>query len=357
METNSKTLGILGGGQLGMMSAQAAKKLGIKTVILTPEENSPASYEATETIIAAYDNQEKLEEFASKCDVISYEFENIPLKTVRYLKNLKPVYPDDILLEIAQDRIKEKTYLNAHNIPTARWAEIKNTQDIENILKLWKTQQCILKTTRFGYDGKGQVFIRNELEIIQAIDKLKDYTIIAEEVIDFDCEISVIVSRETKGEQIVYTPILNDHKNHILSKSTAPANLSPKLEKQATKIAINLANAVNLVGVLALEMFVTKDERILANEIAPRPHNSGHWTIDACEASQFENHVRSVCGLPLASPNQHSTAEMINLIGDDINNIAQYKNNPNAHIHLYHKKDVRKGRKMGHVTIIKPNKV
>ncbi|MCB1532508.1 MAG: 5-(carboxyamino)imidazole ribonucleotide synthase [Alphaproteobacteria bacterium] len=349
----SKTLGILGGGQLGRMSAQAAQKLGIRTVIFTPEDNSPASQVADETVLANYDDEDALRAFADKVDVISYEFENIPVKTVRFLQTLKPVYPDDTLLEIAQDRLVEKSFLNEHGIPTANWSPARSVSDIEETLKDWNTNRCIIKTTRFGYDGKGQAFIRSESDIQNAWDSLKSDIVIIEEVIDFDCEISVIVARDQNGHMEFYGPCLNDHANHILSQTTVPADIPAALADKAIEAAANLATAVNLVGVLALEMFVTKDGRILANEIAPRTHNSGHWTIDACAVSQFENHVRTVCGMDAAPPARHSDATMLNLIGDEVTNIAQYEAHENAHIHLYGKDEVRPGRKMGHVTILK----
>lgn len=353
MTDQSKILGILGGGQLGRMSAQAAQELGIRTIILTPEENSPAERVADETIIAAYDDHTALTNFAGKVDVISYEFENIPVETVRFLKNLKPVYPDDNLLEIAQDRLNEKSFLNDHGIPTARFAPARTVSDIEETLKAWNTNRCIIKTTRFGYDGKGQVFIRDFNEIEEAWAKLNTDIAIIEEVVDFACEISVVVARDVNGHCETYGPCLNDHENHILSKTTVPAPIDTALAQSAIEATINLAKAVNLVGVLALEMFVTKDGRILANEIAPRTHNSGHWTIDACDVSQFGNHVRTVCGMNAAPPARHSDAVMLNLIGDDILDLGRYKDDENAHIHLYGKEEVRAGRKMGHVTLTK----
>jgi 5-(carboxyamino)imidazole ribonucleotide synthase len=346
------TLGILGGGQLGRMSAQAADKLGIRVVIYTPEHNSPASQVADETMIGAYEDRDLLAKFASKVDFISYEFENIPVETVRFLRTLKPVYPDDTLLEVAQDRVKEKSFLNKAGIPTARWEAASSYAHVEKTLEGWDTRQCILKTTRFGYDGKGQVFIRENTDIRNAWEQLKSDAIIIEEVIDFDCEISVIVSRGANGHMEFYGPCLNEHRHHILHKTTVPAPIGKNLAARAIEITGKLAEAVNLRGVLALEMFVTKDGRILANEIAPRTHNSGHWSIDACAVSQFENHVRTVCGQNAAPISQHSAAIMINLIGDDVLHLAQYQAQKNACIHLYGKHDIKPGRKMGHVTIL-----
>lgn len=342
-----QTLGILGGGQLGQMSAQAAQKLGIETVVLTPEENSPAAQIAKETIVAPYDDEKALGDFASKVDVISYEFENIPVPTVRYLKTLKPVYPDENLLEIAQDRIAEKTYLNSIGIPTAKWKKIENKNDI----KSFKNSKLILKTARFGYDGKGQAKLDNFDDFDRIFSSLKSNSIIGEELIDFKCEISVIAARDHKSAIVTYGPMQNTHKNHILSETIYPALISEDIKARAIEIAKTLAEKVNLRGVLALEMFVTKDGQILANEIAPRTHNSGHWTIDACKISQFENHVRAVCGLPVLEP-EPRPARMINLIGDDIKKAADYAAQKNACVHDYGKQDIRQGRKMGHVTFL-----
>ena len=352
-EETVKTIGILGGGQLGQMSAIAAKKIGIKTIIYTPESNSPASQVADETIVAPYDDESALQKFADKCDVISYEFENIPISTVRFLKNTKPVFPEDNLLNIAQDRIKEKQFLNDAGIPTTQWAEIKSADDIKSTLKEWDKNQAIIKTTRFGYDGKGQVFIKNINDIDAAWAQLSTDIAIAEAVIDFDCEISVIIARDKNENVQTYGPCLNDHKNHILHKTTLPAGLNEKIEAQAIEKTIELAHAIDLQGVLALEMFVTNDGQILANEIAPRTHNSGHWSIDACKVSQFENHVRTVCGLDALPAERHSDCEMINLIGEDISDLGLYKSNKKAYIHDYGKTEIKPGRKMGHVTILK----
>lgn len=349
----SITMGLLGGGQLGRMSAMAAARLGIRVVIFTPERNSPASHVAVETIIAEYGDKKALRAFAKKVDVISYEFENIPVETVDYLTKFKPVYPDRKLLEVSQDRLKEKTFLNSIGIPTARFAGVKNAAEVEKNLQKWGQKACILKTTRFGYDGKGQILCKTSAQLHAAFQKLKSRPLIMEDIVDFDCEISVIICRDRFENMAVYGPMLNEHRDHILHKTTAPAGLSPKIEKEAVRCAKKLAEKVNLRGVLALEMFVTKKGGIVANEIAPRTHNSGHWTIDACSISQFEQHVRAVCGLPVGRAVQHSKAVMINLIGDDVAKIPQYLAQQNACVHLYGKQEVKPGRKMGHVTFLK----
>lgn len=349
-----KTLGILGGGQLGRMSAEAAAKLGIRTVIFTPENDSPASQVADETIVAAYEDRAALQSFAKKVDVISYEFENIPVETVRYLKTLKPVYPDETLLKISQNRVREKIYLSRVKIETARWAHLQNAEQLTAVFKKWKAARIIIKTTRFGYDGKGQWKVNSADNINDFWRSLNGADVIAEEIVDFAYEISVIAARDAFGKVALYGPIRNEHINHILDRSFYPAGLDSALSNKAREMAGTLATKINLRGVLALEMFVTRDGRILANEIAPRTHNSGHLTIEACKTSQFEQHVRTVCGLPVGPADlKVAGAEMINLIGDDINNLTAYKNAPNTTTHLYGKSDPRPGRKMGHVTIIK----
>lgn len=335
------------------MSAMAAARLGIKTHIFCPETDSPASHVAAKTVVAAYDDRKALEEFAKSVDVISYEFENIPVETVRFLKKFKPVYPDERLLEIAQHRWTEKQFLNDIGIPTANWAKAKSAADIEKTLEEWDATSCIIKTTRFGYDGKGQAKVSPKNDAQTAWASLKTDEAIIESIVPFAHEISVIVARDQFGKTESYIPVLNEHKNHILSKTTAPAPLDDKLLAKATSMARKLAKHVNLVGVLGLELFVTKDGKILANEIAPRTHNSGHWTIDACPVSQFENHVRTVCGLPVGKADRHSDAVMLNLIGEDVALTEKYMGKKGACIHLYGKPDVRAGRKMGHITLVK----
>lgn len=354
MKMESKILGILGGGQLGRMAALSAARLGIKTHIYCPDEGCPASLVTDSFTCAQYEDQKALEAFAAVVDVITYEFENIPLETVEFLQKFKPVYPDDKLLAVSQNRLKEKAFLNEIGIATAPFAPALSADDIAKTLTQWKTSECIVKTTRFGYDGKGQVFHRLSDNIHQTWAKLNTQEAIIEGVIDFDFEMSIIIARDTFGKMQAYPAVLNEHKNHILWKTTAPAPISAALQTEATQMAENLARAVNLVGVMALELFVTKDGRILANEIAPRTHNSGHWTIDACAVSQFEQHVRTVCGLPVGAPGRHSDAEMINLIGDDVKEIPKYLAMENACVHLYGKEEAKPGRKMGHVNILKP---
>ena len=355
----TKTLGILGGGQLGRMSAMAAARLGIPCVIFTPEKNSPASQVSDETIVADYSDEEALTEFAQKVNVISYEFENIPVKTVSFLQRIKSVYPDEKLLNVAQDRIAEKNFLNNIKIPTTRWSNPKSPDDIQNTLSEWGTNEAIIKTTRFGYDGKGQARISRDTDFETLCSQFKDQELILEDIVDFECEISAIIARDTFGNSEIYGPMINEHKNHILHRTIMPCPLPEDIQNKAKEAVTKLADKVGLVGVLTLELFVTKDAKgnmgILANEIAPRTHNSGHWTVDACAVSQFENHIRTVCGLPVATPARHSDCEMINLIGNDVKDVNKYLKQENTCLHLYGKQDIRDGRKMGHVTILKGN--
>jgi 5-(carboxyamino)imidazole ribonucleotide synthase len=347
-----KTIGILGGGQLGRMAAVAAARLGMRVCVYTDEENSPASQIVPFTFVGKYDDKMKLQAFAESVDAITYEFENIPVETIRFLQKFKPVYPDDRVLEIAQHRMREKKFLNDIGIPTTRWAPIYKAGDITKAMNDLGFDGGILKTARFGYDGKGQVSIGRHDDVKAAFKDLKTDEAILEEKVDFSCEVSVIIARDKVSQMALYGPILNEHKNHILARSTVPAPIPPDLAKKARNLTQLLAEAIDLVGVLCLEFFVTRDGRLLANEIAPRPHNSGHWTIEACSCSQFEQQVRTVTGMQVGGPNRHADAVMINLIGDDVNRINKYLEQPNAAVHLYGKLEAREGRKMGHVTMI-----
>jgi len=354
------TLGILGGGQLGRMSAMAAARLGIEVVIYCPEHDCPASYVARETITADYDDEAAMRDFSAKTDVISYEFENIPVKTIEYIETLKlgSVLPDRTLLDVSQDRIKEKSFLNDHGIETVRWREVSTLEEIKETCTEWESKRFVIKTTRFGYDGKGQIkgdagnILENQ-DLASFIQEAKDQALIMEEFSAFDYEISVIVARDKFGKTEFYGPMLNEHKNHILYKTTVPCGSPAHIAEQSRDIAENIANAVNLVGVLTVEFFVCNSDTLLVNEIAPRTHNSGHWSIDACAVSQFENHVRCVCGLNAGAVGRHSDVEMINLIGNDIKEIDGYLTQERACIHLYGKKEIKDGRKMGHITMLK----
>lgn len=354
MSYQIKTIGILGGGQLGKMAAMAAARLGMRTCIYSDVPDCPASFVTPFTFVADYNNFNTLKEFADCVDVITYEFENIPLETVRFLQKYKPVYPDDRVLEIAQHRTREKKFLNDIGIPTTRWAAVTRDKDIEDVMNEWGVKEAILKTCRFGYDGKGQTTIRSGDDFKAALKFLKTDDAILEEKVDFSSEVSVIIARDKLSQTALYGPMLNEHQNHILARTTVPAPLPALLSNKARASAILLAEAVDLIGVLCMEFFVTKDGRLLANEIAPRPHNSGHWTIEACTCSQFEQQIRTTADMQIGVPNRHADAMMLNLIGDDVRKINKYMEMPNATVHLYGKPEIRDGRKMGHVTILEP---
>ncbi len=347
-----KTLGILGGGQLGRMSAMAAARLGIKTVIFSPERGAPASHVASKTVCAPYEDESALMAFCDEVDVVTYEFENIPSSALRIIHRTRDVLPGEQILSISQNRIREKTWLNEIGVPTARWKEVWTPFDVHQAMKFMMLPSCILKTTEMGYDGKGQKTVNNPAEADDAWTALSNENIILEEKIDFACEISVIVARDRKQKIGCYAPSLNVHRDHILHTSTAPAALPAKILSQAQEIARTIADKSSLVGVMGVEFFVTKDDRLLVNEIAPRPHNSGHWTLDACHCSQFEQHVRAVCGLPLGSFDAHCNAVMTNLIGDEALNVGTLLTDPAVVVHLYGKAEAKAGRKMGHYTTL-----
>ena len=347
-------LGILGGGQLGRMSALAAARLGIECVALTPETDAPIAPVCTETIVADYQDATALARLAERVDVVSYEFENIPVATVRQLGQQVPVYPSEHLLSVSQDRLIEKQFLNDAGIATTAWAPATTQAVVTVKLTQWGHRWGIVKTARLGYDGKGQYRIGpgDEIAAIQACHP--EMPLILEAPVDFKAEISVIIARDVFGTMVTYGPMLNEHRDHILARTLAPAPIPADQAARAIEMTEALARSVDLIGVLALEMFVTRRGEILANEIAPRTHNSGHWSIDACAVSQFENHIRAVTGRPVAPPTQVCPAEMINLIGDDVGAAGRYLAEPGACVHLYGKREARAGRKMGHVTVLRP---
>lgn len=360
MKMEIKTLGILGGGQLGRMSALAAARLGIRTHIYCPEENCPASQVTNIFTCADYEDQSALKAFADAVDVISYEFENIPLETIELLEKIKPVRPDRRVLEVSQNRLKEKHFLNKNGIQTARWQAAYSASDIDRFMDLQKLSKCIVKTTRYGYDGKGQIKQYDKASSLKSWSKLNTEEAVCEEIVDFAYEASVIVARDIYGKTICFPIARNEHANHILCKTVAPIKQTVDevdisgVSAAAIEMATKLAKGLDLVGLIALELFVLPDGRLYANEIAPRTHNSGHWTMDGCNVSQFEQHVRAVCGLPILEPVAHSRVEMINLIGSDVEKLPAYYEMNNACVHLYGKMEAREGRKMGHVNLLKP---
>lgn len=347
------TVGIIGGGQLGRMTAMAAARLGYRVHIFTPEANSPAAQVADQTTVAAYDDTAALDAFAETIDVATFEFENVPVATARRLAAKVPLRPGANCLGIAQDRLKEKAFLNANGAPTAPFARIASPAELACALDEIG-RAAVLKTATLGYDGKGQVMIGANTDPATAYLAMGADVGILEGFIDFALEVSVILARDAAGNTCAFDVVENRHANHILDVTLAPAAISADTARQAEKIAAGIAEALDLVGLLAVEMFVTKDGAVLVNEIAPRPHNSGHWTIDACVTNQFEQFTRAVCGLPLGAPTRHSDAAMKNLIGKDVERFDALTHDAGAKIHLYGKAQALPGRKMGHVTWLYP---
>ena len=346
---NNKTIGIIGGGQLGRMLAIAASRLNFRTIILEPQPDCPAAQLANGQIVAAYDDRTALQALADASDVVTYEFENVPVEAARFLERLVPVYPPPQALEVAQDRLTEKTYLNSCGIPTAGFHAVDGQADLERALADFGGEG-VFKTRRLGYDGKGQMMFRKGQSATGAYDALGGVPLILESFVPFVREISIIAARGLDGRIECYDPAENVHRSGILHTSTLPAAISPEVAAQARDCAVRLLTALGYVGVLGIEFFVTADGGLIANEIAPRVHNSGHWTEAAAVISQFEQHIRAVGDLPLGSPHRHSDCVMQNLIGDDINALEAWALEKDVLIHLYGKTEPRPGRKMGHIT-------
>ena len=345
-------IGILGGGQLARMIALAAAPHGFSCHIYAPEEDSPAFQVAAAKTIAAYDDFKALEAFARAVDVVTYEFENVPGDTAAFLDALVPVAPGVAALKTAQDRIAEKSFIAALGIPVAPFAEISDLATLEQALARIG-RPAVLKTRRFGYDGKGQVKIQAETDPATAFSSIGHQPAILEGFVRFEKEISVIAARNWAGQVAVFDVPENHHENHILRTSTVPASLSPAVAEKAMGFGSRIIAALDYVGVIGVEMFVAGDD-VIVNEIAPRVHNSGHWTMDACQASQFEQHVRAVCGWPLGSPERHSDVVMTNILGDEIARWRELAAEPGVHLHLYGKRQARQGRKMGHFNRVTP---
>lgn len=351
------TIGILGGGQLGRMIAQAANRMGLKCHIYCPDANSPAFEVAAKKTIAAYEDEQALRAFANAVSVVTYEFENVPGETARILEELVPVRPGPLALKVSQDRLDEKNFLSQQaKVQVAPYAPIDTQDQLEQALKEFGGQG-VLKTRRFGYDGKGQIMIRTPQDAAGAMEKLGNQPAILEGIILFEKEISVIVARSNEGTVACYDPSDNHHENHILKTSTVPANVSEDTRRKAIDMATNIAQALQYVGVMGVEMFVVQHSGktdLLVNEIAPRVHNSGHWTEDACPVSQFEQHARAVAGWPLGNPERAHDVVMENLIGHDVDAWPELLKESNAHLTLYGKAETRAGRKMGHVNRLTP---
>lgn len=356
-------IGVLGGGQLGRMLAMAAARLGLRTHIFAPDEPCPAADVVARRTIASYTDETALAGFAREVDVVTYEFENVPAETVTILERLgAEVAPGAKALAIAQDRLAEKEFVNAIGARTAPFHAVDDLASLEAGLRA-VGRPAILKTRRLGYDGKGQTVIGEESDDLgltweeakrKAWDEIGARPSILEGFIDFDCEISVIGARARSGDIALYDPPQNRHRGGILRTSTVPAPVSPETVAEAQRITALMLEQLDYVGVIGVEFFVLGNGALLVNEFAPRVHNSGHWTIDACACSQFEQHIRAVAGWPLGDPSRHSDAVMENLIGAEANDWPALAKTPGLAVHLYGKGAPRPGRKMGHVTQIKP---
>ena len=333
------TIGILGGGQLGRMLSVAASRLGFKTCIFEPAGDCPASHVANYHLQADYDDTEALRRFAGSVDVTTYEFENIPTAALDLLETLRPIHPNRRALATAQDRLVEKTFLQDLGLATAPFAPAEEVADIG--------RPAILKTRTLGYDGKGQVRLQDGDDLAAAIATLDGAPAILEGFVDFEREVSVIAARGQDGAVACFDPGENIHEGGILRTTTVPARLSPAQRTDAVLIAAKILNALDYVGVLGVELFVTKDA-LVVNEIAPRVHNSGHWTQNGCAVDQFEQHIRAVAGWPLGDGSRHSDVVMENLIGRDMDRLPGLRTEA-VSLHLYGKAEVRAGRKMGHV--------
>lgn len=345
------TIGIIGGGQLGRMLAMAAARLGYRTVVLEPQPDCPAAQVANWQITAAYDDTAALAELAAVSAAVTYEFENVPVMAASALAVTVPVYPPARALEVAQDRVAEKKFLNGIGIPTADFCPVDNDDELTAALKKFDGSG-ILKTRRMGYDGKGQRVFRNMETggFAGTCEAMGNVPLILESFVAFEREISVIAARGMDGSLAAYDPAENAHRSGILHSSTLPARIGSETAAAAQAAAAEILAALDYVGVIGIEFFVLADGALLANEIAPRVHNSGHWTEAACIVSQFEQHIRAVAGLPLGNPGRHFDCVMENLIGDDILRVPALLAEPDLMLHLYGKAEARPGRKMGHFT-------
>ena len=348
------TIGILGGGQLGRMMAIAAAGYGLKACVYCPDAGSPAFEVAASHIQATWDDEAALADFCARVDVITYEFENIPAATVAFLMARKPMAPGLKALETSQDRLTEKTFVASLGVSVAPFAQVDSVADLESALRRLG-RPAILKTRRFGYDGKGQVRINDGDSAAAAFAAIGGAPAILEGFVPFEREISVIAARGAAGEFAAFDVCENVHRHHILDVTSVPASISGSVQEKAIAAARAIADALDYVGVLTVEMFVLADgETLLVNETAPRVHNSGHWTIEGARTSQFQQHVRAVCGWPLGDTTRLGRATMTNLIGDDIDAWRTILADPGASLHLYGKAEARAGRKMGHVTRVFP---
>ena len=345
---SDSTLGIIGSGQLGSMLCQAAKKLNVRTVVISDDEQGPAQKYADQFIFAKYDDQQKIKQFTDKADVVTFEFENIPINILKQIEKEKKVLPKPEINKIIQNRKLEKSFINELGIETTKWAFIEKAEDLTKNSNLLPG---ILKTNTLGYDGQGQFVLKSLADVKKDWCFTADY--ILEKKVNLKKEISVIITRFIDGETFIYEPIENLHKDQILKHSKIPANIDEKIYKQAQNNAKLIADKLDYVGSMCVEYFIDQDDNLLVNEIAPRVHNSGHLTINAFNISQFENHIRAVCGLKFEKPKKNSNAEMINILGKEIEEYRSKTFKEDEFFFDYGKKIIKEKRKMGHLTILK----
>lgn len=341
------TIGILGGGQLGRMLSVAASRLGYRCHIYEPDLHPPAGHVAEDVTTAAYDNTAALERFAALCDVVTYEFESIPTRALDLLQDQRPIRPGRKALWVSQDRLVEKRFLRDLDLPTAPFLPVTSSSELISAASKLGLPS-ILKTRRYGYDGKGQMRIEKAEDVNTAWTAVSGAKSILEGFVEFSCEISVIAARGLDGQVVCYDPGENIHKDGILRQTTVPASVSNTIKTDAVLIAGKILNALDYVGVLGVELFVT-DAGLVVNEIAPRVHNSGHWTQNGCAVDQFEQHIRAITGLPLGNGQRTSDVVMQNLIGEECRQLQNHMTDPDTSIHLYGKDVAKAGRKMGHV--------
>lgn len=347
------TIGLLGGGQLGRMLAIAAARLGFHVHVFAPDaDDCPAGEVAAHRTQGDYADEEALVRFARSVDVITYEFENVPARTAEVLSALRPVRPGTRSLAIAQDRLSEKNFLVSLGIATAPFAAVDDDATARSAFARLKPH-AVLKTRRLGYDGKGQTKVHSQHEAAEAFSQFMAPSIL-EGFIDFTCEASIVAARGIDGTIAAFDLVENVHREHILFRTIAPARVPETVNEAARDIAARILSALDYVGVIGVEMFLMKDHQLLVNEIAPRVHNSGHWTLDACAADQFEQHIRAIAGWPLRPALRHSNAEMTNLVGNEVDDWQLFSQERDTCIHLYGKKKTLPGRKMGHVTRLFP---
>ncbi len=352
------TLGVIGGGQLGRMFAVDALRMGYRVVVLDPDQRSPTGLIASYHICAPFDDQHALDEMIELCDAITIEFENIPVSSLEYIEKRVPLSPSVECVRIAQDRLLEKNFFLKHGLATPAFSEILKIEDIGQAIDITATP-CIIKTAKLGYDGKGQAVCYSMSEVTDAFLAMGGVPCILEQRVNLKTEVSVIIARGQDGRTTVFPVAENEHTNGILDITTVPAQISDALHAQALSLATRLATNLSFVGILAVELFVSESDEVMINEIAPRPHNSGHFTQNATRTSQFEQQVRMMCGLPAGSPELTDSVTMLNLLGDLWGDSqpdwsALFKSD-NSYLHLYAKHEARPGRKMGHVNLLGTN--